>query len=335
MTDNALADRAEVNTEPMLNRTDEIVIAGKRVMTRILVAEDSRTQAVEIEILLQDAGFDVHVVENGRRALETIQECGADVLLTDLHMPEMNGLELVEAVRKNFPKIPVVMMTADGTEDIAAQALKAGAASYLPKRQLEADLVITIKEVVDVLKARRNEDRVTGAIVSSDVFYRLSNDHDLAAALVARLEQQMRELKLADETDVFRMALSLKEALLNAIDHGNLELDSKLREDMATERYHELGEQRMREEPYASRTVTVRALLSDDEIRYVITDQGPGFDPATIPDPRDPENLLRPHGRGLMLILSFMDEVLHNDMGNEITLVKRRPRDQQEGRQSV
>jgi len=60
------------------------------------------------------------------------------------------------------------------------------------------------------------------------------------------------------------------------------------------------------------------------QVCYTISDQGPGFDPSSLPDPLDPENLLRTHGRGLMLIRSFMDEVRHNDTGNEITMIKRR-----------
>jgi anti-sigma regulatory factor (Ser/Thr protein kinase) len=55
----------------------------------------------------------------------------------------------------------------------------------------------------------------------------------------------------------------------------------------------------------------------------VITDEGPGFDLSTVPDPGDPENFLKPSGRGLLLVRSFMDEAYHNAKGNVITLVKR------------
>lgn len=294
-------------------------------MTRILVAEDSPTQAVDIEFRLEEADFEVSVARNGSEALAALQETEVDIVLTDLHMPEMNGLELIEAVRKRFPHVPVIMMTADGTEEIAAQALKAGASSYLPKRRLDQDLLPTIKDIDDMLKSRRSRDRVSSTVVSSDVTYCLPNDHDLANALVGRLEEQLLDLKIADSTGVFRMALGIKEAIVNAIEHGNLELDSKLREDGSGESYRDLGDERAKQEPYAGRRVTVRATASDEEIRYVIRDEGPGFDPGTVPDPTDPENLLRPHGRGLMLIQSFMDRVTHNETGNEITMVKRRP----------
>ena len=63
---------------------------------------------------------------------------------------------------------------------------------------------------------------------------------------------------------------------------------------------------------------------SCDSATFVISDEGPGFDAAALRDPTDPENLEKAGGRGLLLINAFMDEVRHNDMGNEITMVKRK-----------
>ena len=70
--------------------------------------------------------------------------------------------------------------------------------------------------------------------------------------------------------------------------------------------------------------MTIKVQQHPDSVRYVVTDCGSGFDPATLPDPLAPANLARSFGRGLLLIRTFMDEVHHNDVGNEITMVKRR-----------
>ncbi|MBV8232668.1 MAG: ATP-binding protein [Planctomycetaceae bacterium] len=69
---------------------------------------------------------------------------------------------------------------------------------------------------------------------------------------------------------------------------------------------------------------TVHARLSRSEAIYVIRDEGPGFDPATVPDPTDPAHFETPSGRGLLLIRAFMDVVIHNPTGNQVTLIKRR-----------
>ena len=99
-------------------------------MNQILVAEDSLTQAIHIKHLLAAAGFGVETVANGVEALRAIERQAPDLLLTDLEMPEMNGLKLVEAVHRRFPWVPVVLMTAFGSDEVAARALEAGAASY-------------------------------------------------------------------------------------------------------------------------------------------------------------------------------------------------------------
>ena len=72
-------------------------------------------------------------------------------------MPEMNGLELVEAVRARYPRIPVVLVTAQGSEAIAVQALEHGAASYVPKSQLHHDLCDTLESVLAAAGDRRTQ----------------------------------------------------------------------------------------------------------------------------------------------------------------------------------
>src|SRR4051812_13957747 len=113
-------------------------------MSRILVAEDSRTQALQIQLLLEEAGFTVRLAQNGREALDLLRQEAPDLVLTDLDMPELNGLQLVESVRRDYPAVPVVLMTALGSEEIAVRALESGAASYVPKRKMPEDIVRTL-----------------------------------------------------------------------------------------------------------------------------------------------------------------------------------------------
>jgi anti-sigma regulatory factor (Ser/Thr protein kinase) len=142
-------------------------------------------------------------------------------------------------------------------------------------------------------------------------------------AVLARLRERAAQFGLFDEDTADRVAVALTEALVNGIQHGNLELDSRLRqEDEAT--YGRMAEFRRRRPPYRDRRLHVRARLSRREAVYVIRDEGPGFDPATSRDPTDPAHLDRTTGRGLLLIRAFMDEVAFNRAGNQITLLKRR-----------
>src|SRR5690242_9206547 len=114
----------------------------------ILVVDDSATERHLAGNLLQKAhGLSVTFASDGREALLAIARNAPDAVLTDMQMPNMDGLSLVQAVRTQHPAIPVVLMTAHGSEDLAVQALQRGAASYVPKRQLSRELLTTIEKV--------------------------------------------------------------------------------------------------------------------------------------------------------------------------------------------
>jgi CheY-like chemotaxis protein len=260
---------------------------------------------------------------NGREALESIARESPDAVLTDLQMPEMNGLELVREVRDRYPLIPVILMTAHGSEELAVKALKSGAASYVPKRELAKDLMETLAAVIEAAHGQRDQRRLLKSLVHTESHFVLENDPALIPPLISFLKDNVVRLN-GDGPGLIQTTVALREAILNAMDHGNLELDSALRErdDNA---YHDLQRDRRQQKPYMDRRVHVTVREAPGEATYVIRDEGPGFDISKLPDPTDPINLERRSGRGLLLIRAFMTEVRHNDRGNELTLVRRSP----------
>ncbi len=159
-------------------------------------------------------------------------------------------------------------------------------------------------------------------LVYTESRFVLENDVTIITDLVSHLEASITQLKSVDETALIQVGVALREALVNAVYHGNLELSSKLREEEGN-RYDELYALRRTELPYRVRRVHVTARQTPTEVVYVISDEGPGFDPSGLPDPTDPSQIEMVSGRGLLLIRTFMDEVTHNERGNEITMVKR------------
>jgi CheY-like chemotaxis protein/anti-sigma regulatory factor (Ser/Thr protein kinase) len=291
-------------------------------MAIILVVDDNPVDRKLAGQIVEEQGSTAIYAENGVEALERIELDRPNVVLTDLQMPELDGLTLVERIRRDYPALPVVLITAHGSEEIAAKALRAGAASYVPKQNLRSELREALRTVLVAIEAQRNRERVRAYFQRSDSHFILGCEHEGSTALVSFLQDGLAQLNFCAERDLFRVSTALAEALANAIDHGNLELDSRLREtdDFA---YGKLRDQRIQEAPYCERRVYVTAQLTPREARYIIRDEGAGFDQARLPDPTDPENLLRPSGRGLTLIRTFMDEVMFNDTGNEITMIKR------------
>jgi CheY-like chemotaxis protein len=268
-------------------------------------------------------GWHAVFASNGKEALEQMETNLPDVVLTDLLMPEMDGLQLTQAIRSRFPNLPVILMTAHGSEDVAIQALQNGAASYVPKKCLARDLEDTLEQLLSVSQASRNQLRILECLARQDAEFVLDNDTGLVAPLVGYIEQSLERMKACDPSGLILVGVALHEALTNAILHGNLELDSSMRETDEKE-FYDLAAQRRGAQPFADRRVHVRFTLERSQATFVVRDQGKGFDPAMLPDPTDPANLGKVSGRGLLLIQTFMDHVEHNDRGNQITMVKRR-----------
>jgi CheY-like chemotaxis protein len=273
-------------------------------------------------LLEKHCGCSLLYAEDGTDALRQMGQQVPDLVLTDLQMPRMNGLELTAAVKSDYPLVPVVLMTAQGSEEIAAQALRRGAASYVPKRNLADDLVPTVLRVLLGVHADRAHSQLMHHLETSESVFVLDNDPGLIQALVNHVQEQLRCLPLADETERLRVGVALEEALANACYHGNLEVGKELgRADRRA--YEELAERRRWEAPYRDRRIRVSVRLSREEAVFVIRDDGSGFNVAGLPAAGAAE--VQPGaGRGVTLMRTIMDEVAYNGAGNEVTLVKRR-----------
>lgn len=159
-----------------------------------------------------------------------------------------------------------------------------------------------------------------------DYSFALENQLDLVCAVAGFLREEAIRLRLCSRPECLRLGVAVEEALLNAYYHGNLEISSKLREE-DHRLYHETAVKRSRESPYGDRKIYISVKVTPTQAIYSIRDEGPGFDPSTLPDPTDPANLDRPCGRGMLLMRTFMDNVIYSDKGNEVTLFKERETD--------
>ena len=126
----------------------------------------------------------------------------------------------------------------------------------------------------------------------------LSIPSDLAEArrVQTEIEQVLHQVSAFSEREIFAIKLAVEEALVNAIKHGN-QMDR-------------------------AKKVHVTYHVHADRFEVQITDEGPGFDPDDVPDPTAPENLERPCGRGLLLMRSYMTEVVYQDKGRAVRMAK-------------
>src|SRR5580658_3950656 len=118
-------------------------------MTRVLVIDDDPSLRFTLEAVLSDAGLVVEAADGGVNGLAAFDAHGADVVLTDLAMPDMDGMQVLARMRAGDPSVPVLMLTAHGSERVAVAAMKAGAFDYIPKPFDPDELVLAVRRALD------------------------------------------------------------------------------------------------------------------------------------------------------------------------------------------
>ncbi len=289
-------------------------------MPSILVVDDVATDRVRAAgLAARWMNSTVLQAENGIAALAMIEKHQPDMVLTDLHMDGMNGLQLVEAIKNEYPYIPVILMTADGSEDIAAQALQKGAASYLPKRFLAQNLERILQQVHVTARDAQIQTDVMHQIQSTNTHLILYNDRTLIRSAVGLLVNLLRCMPLGDETERMRTGVALEEALLNAYYHGNFEVTKAA---VGSERgFDAIVAERSSDKNYGQRRIHIRADITRERAVFVICDDGKGFDPTPFLSARGKP--LDVHHRGINLMSTIMNEIAYNAVGNEVTMIKK------------
>ncbi len=134
-------------------------------MPIVLIVDDNPIDRRMAAGVVEKYGFTARFAADGQEALEVIRRTPPDIVLIDLRMPEMDGLELLEHITSDYPTVPAIVMTAHGSEEIAVKSLLAGAVIYVPKQNLVRDLGHTLRDVlrVSLLKqAKLAENEATG-----------------------------------------------------------------------------------------------------------------------------------------------------------------------------
>lgn len=116
---------------------------------RVLVVDDDVELGRLVGDIARDEGHDVMVLSSAAMALAEVERAGADLVLTDVRMPRLGGIELIEKVRAHDPRIVSIAMTAFGSIDTAVQAMRAGAYDYIPKPFRPDDLAMRLRRALE------------------------------------------------------------------------------------------------------------------------------------------------------------------------------------------
>jgi CheY-like chemotaxis protein/anti-sigma regulatory factor (Ser/Thr protein kinase) len=273
-------------------------------MSRILVVDDDDTTRLVIGKVLAKAGFSVSEASDGVEALEILRTSRFDLMLLDVWMPRMTGLDLLAALRSVEQAPRVVVMTSDDAPETLLKAVREQAFNYVHKPVAPPQLLTTVREALDapeppqieVLSARADWVELM-VPCSREAVGRIET---VMAQLETNLPLELRE----------SIGFAFRELAMNAVEWGG-KLDP-------------------------TRKVRISCLRAKRMILYRIADPGVGFKIEELPHaaigqpPDDPiahmevreAKGLRPGGFGLLSVRSTVDELLYNEQRNEVVFVK-------------
>lgn len=273
-------------------------------MTRILVVDDDRGTRHILQTLLTNGGYETSVAKDGVEALKALERDHFDLLLLDVWMPRMNGLELLAQLRTRATKPRVVVMTSDDAPQTLLETVRENAFRYVHKPVHPPDLLNTVRQVlaapeippIEVISARPEWIEMIVPCTREAV----DRIQPVMAQLEGKLAPDVREA----------IAYAFRELLLNAIEWGG-QLDS-------------------------TRRVRIACLHSPRMRMYRIADPGPGFKIEELPHaaigqpPDQPiehmrireEKGIRPGGFGILSVRASVDELIYNEKRNEVVFIK-------------
>jgi two-component system response regulator AtoC len=136
-------------------------------MRRVLVVDDEENIRVVLRALLKKNGYEVEVAEGGEAGLAALEAFDPDVILTDVRMPRMGGLDLIDALKAKQHPATVIVMSAYGNVDLAIEAMKAGAYDYVSKPFKPDEIVLALRKAEE-REALRRENRALKEQISKD-----------------------------------------------------------------------------------------------------------------------------------------------------------------------
>ncbi len=287
----------------------------------ILLVEDDASSRLYLENLLEINNYTFFSAENGIEGLNLFDEHNIDLVISDIQMPIMDGLELLEAIREKKSNTIVIITTAFGTENYAIKALHLGANNYLKKPVSGNDLLPILKKYESIISNRSYKGVLPGKILEKKSKLEFFSTISGIPKIVDRiLIESACNYKDSDKTNV---ELGLVELITNAVEHGNMNISyNQKKEALDNNELDKLFNEKLANSEIRQKKIIVDFCRTPNSCEWTITDEGNGFDWQTLPDPTGEQTILELNGRGIFISNFLFDSLEYYGKGNIVKATK-------------
>lgn len=289
----------------------------------IMLIDESKSfrQLASIVLKTEFSSLKMDAVEDTEHAIRLLRLASYKLIVIDVTLLNTSGCDILDHLNQRYPDIPVLVTSAMGIDHAVLKAFDRGVIGHVNKELVHDEFPTRIQSILNSAPNPEPNSLSSSLLKEQTSKFSIPNERHLIMKINNYVAQLLKIFNICSNREQMRVLLALEEALVNAICHGNLEVSSELR-GVDDEAYTQLLNERCNSPQFNERRVEIRITVTNALAKIRIRDQGPGFDTSSLPDPREEINLGRSHGRGVLLMRSFMDEVHYNETGNEVTMIK-------------
>jgi len=289
---------------------------------KILIVEDDYASSEMLRLSLEKEGYECFQAEDGKQALKVHEDIKPDLIVSDIRMPAMNGMELLERLRKTEKDAIIILITGHGNEEMALKALELGANNYIKKPVSLPEFKLIVRRYNNILESKNLSKHLPKLIEDRTLTLDLPTDTTLLSSVIDFFQEKICHFFTAKE--LFQIELGLSELLTNAIEHGNLGISNAEKTNaLKNNCLNDLYEERLKDPKFTNRKAKVIFCQTKQECSWEITDEGDGFNWKTLPNPTHMRHIGELHGRGVFLSKLQFDSLEYNQKGNSVRVSKK------------
>ncbi len=292
---------------------------------RVLLADNDTSEQQALGSFFSKVGWGCDVVDSAASLFDALASQQYDVVVTNLHMPDLSGLELLSKIRDSEDGTAVIVVSGDKNFEAAASAFDEGGVLDFIEKPIDFSILQSaLDRVVQSLGQSPHSSSFVCEIAPVSIDETVTSRELAQRSVKLDIAETLFKSGKIDLHTSLKMDLAFQEAVANCLEHGNLELESVWREEFDEEgrdTFSKLKKERLQDPHYADRTVRIQIHYKDNFLEIRVHDQGNGFLPEAKEDGEDDE--IRVHGRGMTIMNSVMDDVSYRDCGREVILRKK------------